>query len=121
MLQKVNKKEEVVRWQHYMYMYGKMLQILLHIFTNMCYQLLKKKKNQILFIYDYVKIWVCLGIVYLTFYWKFFVENMLKVAFGIDLKNQFFLLFNLFLLLLMGLIALFGTINVSHCTISVSF
>ena len=37
-----------------------------------------------------------------------------KVAFGISLKSQFFLLFSLFLLLFMGPIALFGTIYRSH-------
>ena len=51
-------------------------------------------------------------------------ENTLqtKCAIGIDLKSQFFfLLFSLFLLLFMGLIALFDTIHRSSCTISVTF
>lgn len=43
--------------------------------------------------------------------------------FGIDLKNQLFLLFRIFLLLLNinGLIVLFGTIYVFCCTISAIF
>lgn len=43
--------------------------------------------------------------------------------FGIDLKNQLFLLFSIFLLLLNinGLIVLFGTIYVFRCTISAIF
>ena len=44
-----------------------------------------------------------------------------EVAFGIGLRNQLFLLFNLFLLLFMGPIALFGTIHESYCTILVTF
>ena len=40
---------------------------------------------------------------------------------GTDLKNQIFLLFNLFLLLFIGHIALFDTNNVSHCTVSTTF
>ena len=44
-----------------------------------------------------------------------------EVAFGIGLRNQLFLLFNLFLLLFMVPIALFGTIYRSYCTISVTF
>ena len=39
------------------------------------------------------------------------------VVFGISLKNQFFLLFSLILLLLIGPIALFSIIYRSHCTI----
>ena len=42
-------------------------------------------------------------------------------AFGIGLKNQFSLLFSLFLVLFMGPIVLFGTIHGSHYTISVTF
>ena len=42
-------KNKIVWWQHYMYMYGEILQILLHIFTNMCYQLFKKKKSDIIY------------------------------------------------------------------------
>ena len=38
--------------------------------------------------------------------------------FGISLKNQFFLLFSLFLQLFMGPIALFDIIHRFHCTIS---
>lgn len=43
--------------------------------------------------------------------------------FGIDLKNQLFLLFSIFLLLLNinGLIVFFGTIYVFRCTISAIF
>lgn len=43
--------------------------------------------------------------------------------FGIDLKNQLFLLFSIFLLLLNinGLNVLFGTIYVFRCTISAIF
>ena len=37
------------------------------------------------------------------------------------LKSQLILLFSLFLLLFMGLTALFGTIHGSHCTISTNF
>ena len=52
-------------------------------------------------------------------YWQSFEAT--KVAFGIGLRNQLFLLFNLFLLLFMGSITLFGTIHRSYCTISVTF
>ena len=41
--------------------------------------------------------------------------------FGSSLKTQLILLFSLFLLLFMGLTALFGTIYESHCTISANF
>ena len=44
-----------------------------------------------------------------------------KCAFGSKLKNQFILLFSLFLLLFMDLTALFGIIHGSHCTISAIF
>ena len=37
------------------------------------------------------------------------------------LKNQIILLFSLFLLLLIGSIAFFGTIHGSYCTISANF
>ena len=50
------------------------------------------------------------------------------VVFGIDLKNQLFLLFSLFLLpfslfllLFMGLITFFDTIHESYYTISTTF
>ena len=43
------------------------------------------------------------------------------VAFGIGLKSQFILLFNLFLLLFMGLSAFFGIIYGFYYTISVNF
>ena len=46
---------------------------------------------------------------------------MFKCVFGSKLKSQLILLFSLFLLLFMGLIALFDTIYESHCTISVNF
>ena len=42
-------------------------------------------------------------------------------AFGSKFKSQLILLFSLFLLLFMGLIALFGTIYGSHYTISANF
>ena len=43
-------------------------------------------------------------------------------AFGIGLKNPtFFLIFSLFLLLFIGLIALFGTIHKSYYNISATF
>ena len=45
----------------------------------------------------------------------------IKCAFDIGLKNQFFLLFNLFLLLFMDSIALFDTIRRFHGTISITF
>ena len=44
-----------------------------------------------------------------------------KCVFRIGLKSQFFLSFNLFLLPLMGPIALFGTVYGSHCTILATF
>jgi len=44
-----------------------------------------------------------------------------KVVFGIGLKSQFILLFNLFLLLFIGFTALFGIIYGSHCIISANF
>ena len=45
----------------------------------------------------------------------------LKVAFGIDLKSQFFLVSSLFLLLFMSSITLFSTIHGSHCAILATF
>ena len=49
----------------------------------------------------------------------------IKVVFEIGLKSQFFLLyfllFSLFLLLFMGLIAFFSIIHRFHCTISTTF
>ena len=45
----------------------------------------------------------------------------MKCVFGVGLKNQLFLLFNLFLLLFIGLIAFFDTIHRSHCTVSATF
>ena len=45
----------------------------------------------------------------------------IMVEFGISLKSHLFLLFNLFLLLFMGLIARFGTIYGSHYFISTTF
>ena len=42
-------------------------------------------------------------------------------VFSFSLKNQFILLFNLFLLLFMGFIVHFDTIYESHCIISVNF
>ena len=41
--------------------------------------------------------------------------------FGFKLKSRLILLFSLFLLLFMGLTALFGTIYESHCIISANF
>ena len=53
--------------------------------------------------------------------WKQQIQTAPKFAFGIDFKTNFFLLFSLFLLLFIGPIALFGTIHVSHYTISATF
>ena len=41
--------------------------------------------------------------------------------FGVDYFSAFILLFNLFLLLFMDPIAIFGTIHGFHCTISANF
>jgi len=45
----------------------------------------------------------------------------LRLCLGLELKDQLILLFNLFLLLFMSPIALFGIIHWSHYTITVSF
>ena len=47
--------------------------------------------------------------------------RQIKCSFGTKLKSHFILLFNLFLLLFMGLTALFYIIHKSHCTISANF
>ena len=49
------------------------------------------------------------------------IQTGTKCAFDSKLKSQFILLFNLFLLLFIGPIVLFGTIYESHCTISANF
>ena len=49
------------------------------------------------------------------------IIDVIKYAFGMDYFCQLILLFNLFLLLFMGLTALFGIIHKSHYTISTNF
>ena len=50
-----------------------------------------------------------------------FIFFSIQYAFGSKLKNQFILLFNLFLLLFMDSTTLFITIYEFHCTISTNF
>ena len=63
--------------------------------------------------------------IYFIFLGIRFQENKnnleIKCAFGMDYFGQLILLFSLFLLLFIGLIALFGTIHGFHCTISANF
>ena len=55
-------------------------------------------------------------------YDEYLLLNFLaKYSFGMDYFCQFLLLFSLFLLLFMGLTALFGIIHGSHCTILTNF
>ena len=48
-------------------------------------------------------------------------SKLIECAFGMKWKIKIILLFNLFLLLFMGLTALFGTIHGSYSTISTNF
>ena len=52
---------------------------------------------------------------------RFATTYPIRCVFSSSLKNQFILLFNLFLLLFMGLTVLFDTIHESPCTILVHF
>ena len=61
-------------------------------------------------------IWVCNC---KDYSWQFALSN--KCSFGKDYFYQLILLFGLFLLLFIGLTALFGTIHGSHCIISDNF
>ena len=46
---------------------------------------------------------------------------MIRVVFLISLKSQFFTLFNIFLLLFISCIVIFGTFYESHCIILATF
>ena len=63
-----------------------------------------------------LSIWVCNC---KDYSWQFALSN--KCSFGKDYFYQLFLIFGLFLLLFIGLIALFDIIHGSHCIISVNF
>ena len=58
-----------------------------------------------------------------TFYRRniILLYNEIQCVFGFNLKSHLILLFNLFLLLFMSPIALFGIIHESYCTISTNF
>ena len=56
---------------------------------------------------------VCILFVLLTSFYGTYVRCYIKCAFGLGLKIKIILLFSLFLLLFMGLTALFGTIGLT--------